>query len=166
MANKVMKRTNVMDGGLVSLPLLFLAGGTEVSTGFVLPTNSVIHPREMWIIVDTLDAGVTVDVGILASETGGDADGFIVGASAAAAALVKPTITISQGTNANYISATTFGILFLAAATKGANVATQNAVPVLTPYICDGVAKTISYTPSASDTFVGRLVFRLWQLPL
>jgi hypothetical protein len=166
MANTPMKRSNWMNGELVSLPLLFLAGGTEVSTGFVLPTNSIIYPHEMWMIVDTLDSGVTVDVGILSTETGGDADGFLDGVSAATATLVKPTVTITQGTNAHYISATTFGILFLAAACKGANVSGQSAVPVFTPYISDGVAKTISYTPSASDTFVGRLVFRLRQLPV
>jgi len=166
MANTPMKRTNFMDGELVSLPLMFLASSAEVSTGFVLPTNSVIYPHEMWLLVDTLDAAVTVDVGILSTETGGDADGFLDGVSAATAGLISPALTVSQGTNANYISATTFGILFFPAAGLGANVSAQNAVPVFTPYVCNGVAKTISYTPSNSDTFYGRLIFRLYQLPL
>jgi len=160
-----MQRTNFFDQEVVSLPLKYLAGGTEVSTGFVLPTNSIIYPDEMFVIVDTLDATETLDVGILSSEAGGDADGFIDGISVATAGFIKPAVTITQGTNANYISATTFGILFLAAACLGANVAAQNAVPVFTPYVCDGTAKTISYTPSSSDTFIGRLVFRVHVYP-
>jgi hypothetical protein len=166
MANKVMKRTNFMDGELVSLPLLFLAGGTEVSTGFVLPTNSIIYPHEMWVMVDTVDSTETVDIGILSTESGGDADGFIDGLSVATAGLISPGNTWTAGTNMTYISASTFGVLFLAAARKGANVTVTPPAPDYTPYVCNGVAKTISYTPSSSDTFVGRLIFRLRQLPV
>jgi hypothetical protein len=162
----VMRRTNVFDGEIVSLPLIYNAGGTEVSTGFVLPTNAVIYPWEMFLLVDTVDSGVTVDVGILSTETGGDADGLIDGISAATSGLIRPSATLAQGTNAHYITSTTWGILFLPAACLGANVAEQNAVPLFRPYLSDGVAKTISYTPSASDTFVGRLVFRVHQYPV
>jgi hypothetical protein len=162
----VMKRTTVMDSRWVILPLLFLAGGTEVSTGFEVPIGAVIYPHEMFVLVDTVDATETVDIGILSSESGGDANGFITLLSVATAGRIKPTCTITQGTNAHYISATTFGVLFLAAACLGANTAGQGAVPVFTPFIGDGVAKTISYTPSSSDTFVGRLCFKLHQLPL
>ena len=161
-----MKRTNVFDGEIVSLPLIYNAGGTEVSTGYVLPTNSVIYPWEMFVIVDTVDATETVDIGILTGETGSDPNGFISLLSVATLGMIKPAATLAQGTNAHYISAATWGVLFLAAACFGANTAEQNAVPLFTPYICDGVAKTISYTPSSSDTFVGRLVFRVHCYPI
>ena len=161
-----MIRTNAMDGEIVSLPLLFLAGGTEVSTGYQLPLNSVIYPWEMFVIVDTVDATETVDIGILSTESSGDANGFISLLSVATAGLIKPAATLTQGTNAHYISATTWGVLFLAAACAGANVAEQNAVPIFTPFIATSAARTISYTPSTSDTFVGRLVFRIHQYPI
>ena len=163
-----MKRTNWMNGDLVVLPLLFNSGGTEVDTGFAMPTNSIIYHNEIWVLVDTLEAtgSKTLAVGILSTQAGGNATGLITGLSTATAGLIKPTVTISQGTNAHYISAATFGILFLAAATKGANTSGQGAVPVFTPYISDGIAMNISYTPTAGTTFVGRLVFRLRQLPV
>ena len=161
-----MQRTNFVDGALVSLPLIYNAGGTEVSTGFVLPLNSIIYADEMWVLVDAVDATETVDVGILSSETGGDANGFISLLSVATLGLISPTVTVTAGTAQKYISATTWGVLFLAAARLGSNAASGASSPVFTPYISNGVAKTISYTPSSSDTFKGRLIFRLRQLPV
>lgn len=161
-----MKRTTVVDGEWVSLPLIYNSGGTEVSTGFVLPTSSIIYPWEMFVLVDTVDSTETVSIGILSTETGGDADGFLALLSVATQGIIKPVVTCTQGTNANYISATTYGILFLAAANLGANTSGHGAIPYLTPYICNGTAKTISYTPSSSDTFVGRLIFRVHMTPL
>ena len=161
-----MQRTNFFDGEIVSIPLVYNAGGTEVSTGFVLPTNSVIYPWEMFVLVDTADSGETVDVGILSTETGGDANGFLSLISVTTLGMIAPTNTLVKGTNAHYISTTTYGVLFLAAACLGGNTAEDNAVLNYTPYKCNGTAKTISYTPSSSDTFIGRLVFRVHCFPV
>ena len=161
-----MKRTTVFDGEIVSLPLIFNAGGTEVSTGYQLPLNSVIYPWEMFVEVVTVDATETVDIGILSSESNGDANGFISLLSVATQGLIKPTATLAQGTNAHYISAATWGVLFLAAATFGANTAEANAVPIFTPFIATAAARTISYTPSSSDTFRGFLHFRVHMFPI
>lgn len=168
MSNTPMVVSNFMDQQVVKIPLIFNAGGTEVDTGFALPMNSVIYHNEMFVGVTALDSGETVDVGILSTQASGDADGFIALLSVASlnsGKLLSPTVTLTQGTNAHYISATTWGVLFLAAATKGANTAEQNAVPVFTPYVCDGTAKNISYTPSSSDTFTGFLMFRVHMYP-
>ena len=172
MSNTPMKRTNFMDGGWVSLPMSFGAGGgpaAEVDTGFALPQNSTIFPWGMYLLVDTAETtgAKTLGVGILSTQAGGNATGFFAAISTASTGLVKPTVTLTQGTNAHYISATTYGVLFLASACKGANTAEQNAVPIFTPYISDGTAMNISYTVvTASVAFVGRLVFRVWQFPV
>jgi hypothetical protein len=170
MADSVMKRTNFMDGEIVSIPLVFNSG-VETSTGFVLPTNARIYPWDMGVIVDTVDSGKTINVGILSSQTGGDADGFIVGLSLTTAGLIWPIQTITAGTQMTYISANTLGVLFMGgtyAQFNGANVTgIVPPVPLYKPYMCDGLAKTISYTcTTGSTTFTGRLVFRVRVWPV
>lgn len=63
---------------------------TETDTGFNLP-ECVVEPMPA-INVHTADATETIDVGLLSSESGGDADGFAAAVSVANATLVKPTI--------------------------------------------------------------------------
>lgn len=63
----------------------------EKDTGFDLPLYSQVMPFPA-IRVTTIDATETIDVGLLSSETAGDADGFLALASVATAGLVKGTI--------------------------------------------------------------------------
>jgi hypothetical protein len=63
---------------------------TETNTGFIVPANAAVLPNPL-VRVTTLDAGMTIDVGTLSTDSG-DADGFIDGLSLAAAALVKATL--------------------------------------------------------------------------
>lgn len=65
---------------------------TEKDTGFDFPLYSQVLPYPT-IRVTTVDATETIDVGLLSSETAGDADGFLALASVATAGLVKGTIT-------------------------------------------------------------------------
>jgi hypothetical protein len=136
----------------------------ETSTGFIVRKYMEIDCRSMMVFVKTIDSGIVVDVGLLSTETGGDADGFIDGLSVATAGWIRPATTLTQGTNAHYAT-TTFGVLFLPAACLGANVAEQNAVLDYKHHMGDGVAKTITYTPTSSDTFEGWLAFRHRQHP-
>jgi hypothetical protein len=138
----------------------------ETSIGWSLPKYAEIDYLSMMVFVKTIDATETVSIGLLSTEVGGDADGFIDDISIATAGWIRPAATLSQGTNAHYISATTFGVLFLPAACLGANVTEQNAVPLFKNHMGDGVAKSLSYTCSAgSDTFVGVIAFRWRQFP-
>jgi len=165
MANTPMVPKNVNDGDWIRHKIDFNTAATETAS-FVLPKGAMIHPDFIFVDVVTVDAGITVDVGILSTETGGDADGLCDGISVAAAGIIRPTMTITQGTNAQYISATTFGVLILPAALKGSNVAGHNAVPRLLPFLSDGVAQTVSYTVSSgADTFSGFLCYRVFMAP-
>lgn len=138
---------------------------SETDTGFDIPKYAEIDPHSMMIFVQTIDATETINVGILSTESGGDADGFIVGASIATAGWVRPLLTATDGTNQNYISANTFGELFFKGL-AGGDAAGTSGVPIIRSHIGDGTAKSISYTCSAgSDTFVGFLYFRMRQLP-
>lgn len=98
-------------GTWIILSLVF-NDNTETDTGYDIPAGGMILPWEMFIIVDTLDDTETIDIGILSTEVGGDADGFIKAASIGTAGYVQPAMTATAGTNTNYISASTFGALF------------------------------------------------------
>lgn len=70
-----------------------LASGSEEDTGFDLPDNAIV--RDVYLMVDTPEATgttTTLDVGLLSSEGGGDADGFLVGADVSAAGVVRGTL--------------------------------------------------------------------------
>ena len=81
---------------------------TEKDTGFDLKAGWTV--LDAWIVVNTVDAGETVDVGTN-SKASGDADGLIVGASLATAGLVYPDATVTAGTGETYYSANTRGAL-------------------------------------------------------
>lgn len=73
------------------------AAATETSTGFVIPAKAEMLPVGLGVDVLTLDAGQTIDVGTLSSDSG-DADGFMDGVSLAAAGFKKPTLLTSGDT--------------------------------------------------------------------
>src|SRR5574341_236285 len=67
----------------------------ETSTEFVLPAGCRLDPYRLYLRIVTVDATETIDVGILSSETGGDANGLIAAASVATGGYVNliPQIT-------------------------------------------------------------------------
>ncbi len=66
---------------------------TEQSSGYTLPTNAIV--LDVFLVVDTADAGETLDVGT-DSTASGDADGYLDGVSVASTGLVRPTL-VSTG---------------------------------------------------------------------
>ncbi len=73
------------------------SAATETDTGFDFPTASAVLPNPM-VCVTTVDATETIDVGLLSSESGGDADGFINAVALDTAVLVKATLLASGDT--------------------------------------------------------------------
>ena len=161
------KRKNVFSGDWVSIPLVYNSN-SETDTGYDIPVGCVIYPWEMFLIVDTIDATETIEVGILSTESGGDADGFIDAYSIATAGTycVSNMVVITDASHANYYSANYIGDLFWTGY-EGANTSGSNGLVHLKSHRGDGTAKSISYTcSSGSDTFAGRLVFKANYLPL
>lgn len=114
----------------------------ETDTGFDLPINAYVKAMGVGVIVDTLDATETVDVGLLASETGGDANGLMAALDVAVAGFIGATML---GTGA------TMGALLVVDESAG------DLVPEGHPG--DGIAESISYTLTAgTDTAVGKIV--------
>lgn len=133
-------------------PMVFNAGGTETDTGVDLPLGSFVVDAIVEVL--TVDATETVDLGLLSSETNGDADGFLNDVSVATAG-VPARLTYTTGANETYLSAVSYGAL-LAAVSLGNDVATDvGSFGRLTHYVTGSNATSITYTPSTSDTFVG-----------
>lgn len=140
------------------------SNATEVDTGFDFPANCLLSPYGTHLRVVTVDATETIDVGILSSESGGDANGFITLASVATAGVVNLIPQITGGTNIDFVGSNFVGAL-LATSIAGADaVATVGGWSPI-HYRTDGTAKSITYTGSAgSDTAAGYIYFTYTKL--
>lgn len=128
--------------------------GSEQDTGWDLPSKAIV--LDVWLDVTTVEATgttKTLDVGLLASESGGDADGFLKGVSVASTTGIKRGVpTLTTGSNEVYFASTTRGALF-AALTAGTDNAGDVGTYFEKPHLAGSVtAKSISYT-SASANF-------------
>jgi len=116
------------------------AATVEQDTGIDLPTGAMVLPN-ISIVVTEVDATETIDIGMLSSESGGDADGFAVTLSVATLGTVKATL-------AN--GATTLGALLWVQDSANAGDEAPEA------RVITAANRSISYTSSAgSDTFAG-----------
>ena len=133
-------------------PLLFLAAGTAVDTGFDLPIGCLI--RDAIVRVLAVDSGETVDLGFINAVESGDEDGLRALVSVASLGFVQDTAVITGGANIDYTPVTTYGVLLRTSITGSDAVATNGgSTPI--KYLTDGTIKSLSYTPSAGDTFKG-----------
>lgn len=85
-----------------------ISAGTETDTGWDLPADAVV--LDVFLKVTTAEATgttKTINVGLLASESGGDADGFIDGLSVATTGYKRGVFVKTSGSNnlSGYIGA-------------------------------------------------------------
>ncbi|MCH8290217.1 hypothetical protein IH992_03820 [Candidatus Poribacteria bacterium] len=131
----------------------------ENDTAFDLPAKAVV--LDVFLDVTTAEATAstkTIDVGLLASESGGDADGFLDGISTGATGLQRGIPTLTTGSNEVYFASTTRGVL-LESFTAGTDVATDVGTVYDKSHLSDGVtAKSVSWTAGEAQTeFAGDL---------
>ena len=172
-SNKTLLLPRYSTQRVIKIP--FLATGTdssdtpnswdaaEASCVITAGSSSTIKLCKGLVITDavlqmtTVDSGETMDMGLLSSETGGDADGFFDGISLATAGWVNATVTKTRGSNADSYASTTRGAL-LATFTAGADTsaATIGKYDPKNHYADSVVAETVSITGSSGiDTAAG-----------
>lgn len=138
------------------------SNNVETDTGLDLPSNCLITAYDISLRVTTVDATETIDVGLLSSESGGDANGFITAASVANSGFVELLPQITGGTNIDYVGTRYVGDL-LATSIAGADAVATVGGFTSKRYRTDGTAKSITWTGSAgSDTAAG-YVYLSWQ---
>lgn len=134
----------------------------ERDTGLDLPSNCIMTAFDVGLRVTSTDATETIDVGLLSSESGGDANGFITAASVANSGFVELLPQITGGANIDYVGTRYVGDLLATSITGADAVATVGGF-TSKRYRTDGTAKSITYTGSAgSDTAAG-YVYLSWR---
>lgn len=161
-----------VNGAIVKTKVIALTAathgtGSEVDTGFDLPAKSVL--LNAYIDCTTFEATGTTktfDVGLLSSESGGDADGFLDGVSVATSVgLKKGVFASTTGSNNTYVGAAgaphTRGALLTELLLAGNDVANGgDGVAIPGTHLSTAVtAKSVSVTSgSALTEFAGSLV--------
>lgn len=133
------------------------AAATETTTGFSLPTNAIVTPLGGGVEVTTLESGKTIQVGILSSQSGGSASGFYNALSLTLAGQTVPSFSDTTGT----LNGNTYGA-FLASYVAGAP---GTGMSYIKQYICNGTAKTISYTLSSGTAAAQGFITIPYVLP-
>lgn len=123
-------------------------------TGIDLPANFLI--QDVLEEVITAVASGTISWGILAGESGGDADGFIVAQDAATAGLFRPTTVVTTGSNTKFFAASTTRGALLCDHQAGTDVDQDEGVAMEKPHLCDGTAESLDYTAS-NHAIAGRI---------
>lgn len=134
---------------------------TEKDTGMDLPTNAILMPREMGVYVVGAQSSVTIDMGLLSTESGGDADGFINGADCATAGFRGVAHTWSTSTGC--VTASLYGALIEDFAAGSAS--TDRGAYNLKGHRCDGTAKSLSYTLATGASSANGFVHLPYALP-
>jgi hypothetical protein len=137
---------------VLRIPIQHAKSNAERRTGINLPAKAIVH--DVLLDVQTLEATggtKTINIGTYSVPAGGDADGFAVGVSVAAAAVVRPQATVTVGGTETYFSANTRGAL-LADYQAGDNVATDTGLYRERPYMtASATAKEITWTMGSND---------------
>jgi hypothetical protein len=172
-AGRLLNSSGVYSQGLqlVQADVPTLSTG-EKDTGYDFSTGDII--LDAWIVVSTLEATAstkTIDVGLLSSESGGDADGFIDGASTAAAATVKTGATIGSAAAGatKYCSTTTQGALLMdfAAGVDAGGVNADSGICSPKEHVITSTAKSLTYTLGSTHSEVrAKIYVLLWRKPV
>lgn len=130
--------------------------GAAQDTGFDLPTRGIV--LDVFVRVTTAEATgatKTLDVGLLAGESGGDADGFLDGVSVASTGVVRGNFVATTGSNNTYLGAAsthTIGVLLTRLLIAGEDTAAGgDGVGVLGSHILNGTARSVVYTAGSND---------------
>lgn len=127
--------------GVPAIRIPFVQHATEYDTGIDLPAGVIVQGAV--IKVNTNVGGSTIDVGILSSESGGDADGLVDGASCASTGYVVANLVDATAGNI------TLGALLTEASVVSDGAGATAAIRKFPGYVTDGTAKSITYTTSA-----------------
>jgi hypothetical protein len=136
---------------LLSLDIPRAAGVQD--SGFDFKKGDIVlHTYGDVRVAEVTGTTKTVDMGILASETGGDEAGFLKGVPTNAVAIVGPDATATAGTNQTFWAANPKLGALMRAGVLGSDVAKSAGVMIPRPWVCDGVAVSLTTTVGSVAT--------------
>lgn len=145
------------NGGLVRVKKLSISStptGSEQDTTWDLPGKALL--LDVFVDVTTAEATgatKTLDVGLKASESGGDADGFIDGIDVSSTGIKRPGVTVITGGSETYVGSWNRGVLLTAGTpVAGTNTNGDFGVYHEKPHASTAVtAKSVVYTAGSND---------------
>lgn len=140
------------------LVIPFTAATAETDSGVDLPLNTWVS--KLMVDVTTADTSETLDVGLLSTESGGDANGFLSGVSLDSTGFIAP-IANTAGTTETYVSTYSYGAL-MGPGVVGTNAASDFGNGHVPGHVVSGsAAQSIVYNESAGAT-TGVGYIHLW----
>jgi len=145
------ERPNIVHQGTIWFGV---SSAVETDTGVDFLADTIVLDVRTETV--TVDAGATLDVGLLSTETSGDADGFIDGRSVAVAGFTADTGIITGGTTIDYVPDSTYGDLLYTIIAGSDAVATVGGRSYLGHIVTGSNACSLTYTGSSgTDTAAG-----------
>lgn len=169
MAARIINAAHGAYPGIFVLEFDIARAAGEVDTGYDFKKGDLI--MHACVKVETAEATAatkTIDVGLLSSESGGDADGFLDGVVTSATGVVGVDATATDGTNQNFIAAAPKLGALLRTGLLGADVAGEASAVIPRPHVINGTAVSLTYTLGAAATELvakGYVVFFRPPLP-
>lgn len=127
--------------------------GTEVDTGFDFKKGDIV--KHVYVRIYTAEATgttKTIDVGILSSESGGDADGFLDGVVTSATGTVTATASATDGSNQNFWATAPKRGALLYSGRLGTDAAGDAGAIIPIDWVCDGTAVSLTHTVGSAGT--------------
>lgn len=127
--------------------------GAEQDTGYDLIAKGLLLDVLLDVTAAEVTGGTkTLNVGLLSSESGGDADGFVAGLSVASTGLKRPGVSIIAGGTETYVGSWTRGVLLAPHPKAGTNNAGDTGIYIEQPHLTGSVtAKSVSFTAGSND---------------
>jgi hypothetical protein len=139
------------------------ASTTEVDTSFDLPTSAIVH--DIWAEVTTAStAAGTLTAGTLSSESGGDADGFIVSIGTSSTGILYPTFTHTEATSGDIITGNKRGVLLSAHATGTTDLGSWGFYAQKAYRTDSATAKSVSYTLNSTSGTAGNIYIEYTEI--
>lgn len=140
------ERPNIMHHGMIWFDATTTA---ETDTGVNFLAETMIHDVRIEVI--TAASAATIDVGLLSTETSGDADGFRDGLLLTNTGHVADTGVVMAGTTIDWTAASTYGALLYKSIAGSDAVASGGGRSYLGHIVTSGKAASLTYSQGSTS---------------
>lgn len=140
------ERPNILHHGMIWFDATTTA---ETDTGIDFLADTMIHDVRVEVV--TTASAKTLDVGLLSTETSGDADGFRDGVLLTTAGYVADTGVVTAGTTIDWTAASTYGALLYKSIAGSDAVASGGGRSYLGHVVVSGKASSLTYSQSSTS---------------
>lgn len=140
------ERPNILHHGMIWFDATTTA---ETDTGIDFLADTMIHDVRVEVV--TTASAKTLDVGLLSTETSGDADGFRDGVLLTTAGYVADTGVVTAGTTIDWTAASTYGALLYKSIAGSDAVESGGGRSYLGHIVTSGKASSLTYSQSSTS---------------